>query len=198
MEVRADAYHELARNYHPDRFHQNDPGVRARADAAFARIAQAYETLSDELLRASYDKRLESGQAARAKAEPAHSGLSKAETLFQKGRAARQQGRSAEALRFLSEAAMVEPRTARYRAEYGQALSEEPNSRRLAESELRAAIALEPGNSSYRVILAELYQQNGLRRRAQSELERALAVDPTNQTIGALLTKLKSERSVLK
>ena len=193
-----DAYHELARNYHPDRFHQNDPGVRARADAAFARIAQAYETLSDELLRASYDKRLESGQATRVKAEPAHSGLSKAETLFQKGRASRQQGRSAEALRFLSEAAMVEPRTARYRAEYGQALSEEPNNRRLAESELRAAIALEPGNPSYRVILAELYQQNGLRRRAQSELERALAVDPTNQTIGALLTKLKSERSVLK
>ena len=72
------------------------------------------------------------------------------------------------------------------------------NNRRLAESELRAAIALEPGNPSYRVILAELYQQNGLRRRAQSELERALAVDPTNQTIGALLTKLKSERSVLK
>lgn len=187
-----DAYHELARNYHPDRFHQNDLAVRARADAAFARIAQAYETLSDELLRAAYDKRLESGQATRSKAEPAHSGLSKAESLFQKGRAARQQGRSAEALRFLSEAAMVEPRTARYRAEYGQVLSEEPNNRRLAESELKAAIALEPGNSSYRVILAELYQQNGLRRRAQSELERALAVDPTNETIRALLTKLKS------
>ena len=189
-----DAYHELARNYHPDRFHQTDPAVRARVDAAFARIAQAYEALSDESLRPAYDKRLEAGQVTKPKAEPAYSGLSKAEALFQKGKTALQQGRSGEGLRFLSEAAMIEPRTARYRAAYGRALREEPNNRRLAESELKAAIALEPGNSAYRVILAELYQQNGLRRRAQSELERALAVDPTNKAVGALLTKLKSER----
>ena len=193
-----DAYHEFARNYHPDHFHQNDPGVRARVDAAFARIAQAYEALTDESLRPAYDRRLEAEQATKTKSELPHSGLSKAESLFQKGKAALQQERSTEALRFLSEAAITEPRTARYRAAYGQALSEEPNNRRLAESELKAAIALEPGNSSYRVILAEFYQQNGLRRRAQSELERALAVDPTNKAVGALLTKLKSERSILK
>ena len=186
-----DAYHELARNYHPDRFHQNDPEVRARVESAFARIGQAYEALSDESLRPAYDERLEAGQETKTKAGPAHSGLSKAESLFQKGKTSLQQGRNAEALRFLSEAAVTEPRTARYRAAYGQALSEEPGNRRLAESELKAAIALEPGNSAYRVILAELYQQNGLRRRAQSELERALAVDPTNKTVGALLTKLK-------
>ncbi len=185
------AYHELARNYHPDRFHQNDAALRKRVDAAFARIAQAYEALSHESSRAAYDKRLELGYARKTKTEPAGSSLSKAESLFQKGQAALQQGRNAEALRFLSEAAMNEPQTARYRAEYGRALIEEPNNRRLAESELKAAIALEPGNSSYRVILAELYQQNGLRRRALSELERALAVDPTNKTVGALLTKLK-------
>src|SRR5207253_1627445 len=42
------AYHALARRFHPDRFHKSEPELRRRVDSAFARIAQAYETLSDQ------------------------------------------------------------------------------------------------------------------------------------------------------
>ncbi|HKP38610.1 MAG TPA: DnaJ domain-containing protein, partial [Pyrinomonadaceae bacterium] len=52
-----DAYHALARKYHPDRFHQSDPELRRRVDSAFASIARAYETLADESARAEYDAR---------------------------------------------------------------------------------------------------------------------------------------------
>src|SRR2546423_1790798 len=48
-------YHSLARRYHPDLFHQSEAKLRSRVDSAFARIARAYETLSDEALRVSYD-----------------------------------------------------------------------------------------------------------------------------------------------
>jgi hypothetical protein len=55
----------------------------------------------------------------------------------------------------------LEPRSARYRAEYGRALISDPQTRRIAEVELQAAIALEPTNVSYRVALAELYKALG-------------------------------------
>ena len=98
-----------------------------------------------------------------------------------------------EALRLLAEAAMLAPREARYRAHYGHALIGQSNTRRIAETELKAALSLEPDNTSYRVMLAELYKQLGLRRRAEGELARALSADPKNETARALLLSLRSK-----
>jgi predicted Zn-dependent protease len=88
---------------------------------------------------------------------------------------------------------MLAPREARYRAHYGHALIRQSNTRRIAETELQAALSLEPENTSYRVMLAELYKQLGLQRRAEGELERALAADPKNEAARSLLLSLKSK-----
>ena len=104
-----------------------------------------------------------------------------------------QSNRQEEAIRLLAEAAMLSPREARYRAHYGHALIKKANTRRMAEGELLAALAIDPDNTSYRVMLAELYQELGLRRRAQGELERALVSDPKNQTAQQLLLSLKNK-----
>ena len=88
---------------------------------------------------------------------------------------------------------MLSPREARYRAHYGHALIRQPTTRRMAETELQAALALEPDNTAYRVMLAELYKQLGLQRRAEGELQRALAVDPKHQAARTLLLSLKSK-----
>jgi hypothetical protein len=53
------AYYSHARRLHPDRFRRDaDEETRQRIDAAFARIAQSYETLKDATLRAAYDLKL--------------------------------------------------------------------------------------------------------------------------------------------
>jgi DnaJ-domain-containing protein 1 len=53
------AYYTHARRLHPDRFRRDaDEGMRQRIDAAFARVAQAYEVLSDSALRAAYELKL--------------------------------------------------------------------------------------------------------------------------------------------
>jgi curved DNA-binding protein CbpA len=197
------AYHDLARRFHPDRFHKSESGLRRRIDSAFARIAQAYETLSDQSLRAGYDtsksrtaRRESAPPARRANGEPeatAASETSLAEASFQRGVEAMQRNRHDEAIRYLAEAATLSPRDARYRAHYGYALIRKPNTRRIAERELQAAIALEPDNTSYRVMLAELYKELGFRRRSEGELERALAADPKNEAARALLLSLKSK-----
>jgi curved DNA-binding protein CbpA len=199
------AYHTLARSFHPDHFHKSHSALRTRVDSAFARIAQAYETLSDSALRAAYDAKLTSKSAAGVKpaapekadkpaAEPKEKPptAERAEASFRQGLAALQRNQRDQAIRFLAEAAMLAPREARYRANYGHALIGETNARRVAESELQAALALEPENASHRVMLAELYQALGLRRRAQGEAERALATDPKNEAARALLTSLRN------
>lgn len=53
------AYYAHARRLHPDRFRRDaDEETRQRIDAAFARVAQAYDTLKDAALRAAYDLKL--------------------------------------------------------------------------------------------------------------------------------------------
>jgi len=200
------AYRTLGRRFHPDRFHQSGPELLSRIESAFARIAQAYETLSDPAQRTDYDKRrmskarvsvAEKPEAARdrngAKQTAAQSQESRAENSFRHGMDALQRNQHDEAIRFLAEAAMLDPRQARYRAHYGHALIRRSNTRRIAETELQAAVALEPDNSSFRVMLAELYQSLGLRRRAEGEAARALAADPKNEAARAMLANLQSK-----
>ena len=200
------AYHDLARRFHPDRFHKGETELRRRIDSGFARIAQAYETLSDSSLRAGYDaKEMSKSRKGRHESAPpaqranwgadpkAASETSRAEASFQRGVEAMQRNRHDEAIRYLAEAASLSPRDARYRAHYGYALIKKSNTRRIAEGELQAAVALDPDNTSYRVMLAELYKALGLRRRAEGELERALAADPKNEGARSLLLNLKSK-----
>ena len=207
-----DAYHALARRFHPDRFHQSEPQLRSRVESAFARIAHAYETLSDQPLRTDYDAKRSSKPAAASMQRPApgkdsngskqsgsvaQTNAARAETSFQHGLDALKRNQHDEAMRFLAEAAMLSPREARYRAHYGHALIRQSNTRRIAETELQAALSLEPENAAYRVMLAELYKSLGLLRRAEGELDRALRVDPKNEAARLLLQALrgKSQKS---
>ena len=48
---------------------------------------------------------------------------------------------------------------------------------RVTLGELQAALKIEPNNASFRVMLAELYQQIGLRKRAETEAARALSAE---------------------
>jgi len=200
------AYHDLARRFHPDRFHQSD--LHAKLESAFARIGRAYETLIDEARRKDYDhSRAAKSEAKRPAPAPSsktaapletpsvqkQTPAERAEASFQRGTEAMRRNQNDDAVRFFAEAATLEPRVARYRAYYGSALARNPSLRRTAENELQAALKLEPNNASFRVMLAELYQQVGLRKRAETEAARALSSDPTNQAARALLSTLTTK-----
>jgi len=201
------AYHELARRFHPDRYHQSE--LRSKLESAFARIGRAYEILSDEKLRRDYDKSLATAKDKTKATEPAPTAAKKetpaapagpkqpeanrAETSFKRGTEALERGQHEDAIRFLAEAATLEPRVARYRAYYGTALMRNPSLRRTAETELQAALKLEPDNASFHLMLAELYQRIGLRKRAEHEALRALSADPANKSARELLSSLASK-----
>jgi curved DNA-binding protein CbpA len=201
-EVR-DAYHALARKYHPDRYHQRDADARRQIESAFARIARAYEILGEQSARDAYDAQLAdmptpvpvpppSGKQPERDVVPEKDPNSeRAEAIFKNGLTAAKSNQPEHAIRFFAEAASLNPRMGRYRAEYGRALTAQPQTRRIAEIELKAAIALEPNNGDYRLMLAELYKVLGLRRRAAGEIQKALAADPKNEAARTLLSSLK-------
>jgi curved DNA-binding protein CbpA len=212
------AYHSLAKRFHPDHFRKAvDDQLYTRIESAFTQIAQAYETLKNKQSRAAYDSRLlmlekmggasrapNQGGAKLAKTNPKQSDTVApppqasptstpydAEEKFQQGLSALQSGNHTLAINCLGEAARLVPSQPRYRAYYGRALAGQERMHRSAEAEIKAAITLDANNSSYRVMLAELYIAVGLLRRAQGELERALSIDPRNEAARNLLDKLK-------
>jgi DnaJ-domain-containing protein 1 len=201
-------YYQLARQYHPDRFRQAEASMLTRLESAFARITQAYDTLRDDKLRASYNSKL----AARKKAdriadsapkptvteavsdgvaEPSMSAYERAEVQFKEGLTALELGERKVAIGLFASAARAVPKEPRYRALYGHLLAADARTRRAAETELLVAIKLDPGNSEYRVMLAELYRDLGLKLRAKGEAERAAAADPNNRKARDLLRALK-------
>jgi DnaJ-class molecular chaperone len=206
------AYYELARHYHPDRFRKSDPSLLARIESAFARITQAYDTLRDGRLRATYNAKLATRKKAEQLAEsapkattpatqrePTAEGVAepvmplaeRAEMQFKEGFAALELGQKKAAMRLFASAARAVPNEARYRAYHGHMLASNESTRRAAETELQAAIKLDPNNAEYRVMLAELYRDLGLKLRAKGEAERAVAADPNNQKARDLLRALK-------
>jgi predicted Zn-dependent protease len=177
-------------------------------ESAFARITQAYDTLRDDGLRATYNSKLAARRKAAqltdsapktaqaphesvGEAEPAVSKAERAAEQFKEAIAALELGERKMALGLLASAARAVPNEPRYRANYGRLLADDERTRRAAEAELTAAIKLDPGNVDYRVMLAELYRDLGLKLRAKGEAERAVAANPNHQRARELLRELK-------
>ncbi len=205
------AYYDLARRYHPDRFRKAEPALLAGIESAFAKITQAYETLRDDGLRASYNTKLQARRKAQqaapkpttpaaatptaddAPVEPGVSPAARAENDFKEGYAALEQGQRSVAAGLFASAARLAPNEPRYRAYYGQMLAAQEHTRRAAEAELQAAIKLDPKNAEYRVMLAQLFRDLGFVIRARGEAERAVAADPNNRKARELLRELKGD-----
>ena len=194
------AYFNLAKRFHPDRFHKAEPELRLRIERAFTGIAQAHETLRGADSRKHYDIKLEQEQkdremvrAAVAAGEEASRPVqeSQASGDFERGFALQLRGDFEAALPYLARAVYYSPRNARYRAFYGKTLSYDEDQKHKAEHEIQAAIRLEPENPTYRVMLAEFFIRVKLLKRAEGELKRLLAQFPENQEARGLLDSLQ-------
>jgi len=170
-------YYQLARLYHPDRFRKSEASLVTQLEAAFARVKQAYDTLRDDSLRATYNTKLQARKKAEHLAQPAQK-----ETAPQ----------PEPVVESVAEPFVPAVERAATHASHGQKLAGNEKTRRAAEAELLAAIKLDPKNAEYRVMLAELYRDLGLKLRAKGEAERAVAADPNNRRARDLLQALKS------
>lgn len=188
-------YFSLARMFHPDRYHAQGGDLLRRVQKAFTELAQAHETLKAEDTRELYDYRMRKEIGEREDAgRPGNVSLQaqQAEQSFDHGFNLLMDGEAEAALPFLARAVHYAPKTARYRAYYGKALSSDDKQRHKAESEMQAALKLDANNPTFRLLLAEFFIQFKLKKRAEGELTRLLALFPSHREALDLLAKLRS------
>lgn len=192
------AYLHLAKNFHPDRFRSENSETLKRIQHAFTELAHAHETLKNPESREVYDYRARKELADReARAATGETGTQQhtreqAAENFDRGFGLLMENQPNEAVPFLARAAHFAAQNARYRAYYGRALSFDAKQRHKAESEMQAAVKLDPDNAAFRIMLAEFYIEYNLLKRAEGELNRLLAIFPSNREARQLLDSLKA------
>jgi len=193
------AYFGLARNFHPDRFHAEGGETLNRIQKAFTDLAQAHETLKNEASREMYDYRMRKEIAEREKHRAAggvgerDTKLAQADEHFERGFSLLMEGETEIAVQFLARAVHYNPKNARYHAYYGKALSTDPKQRHKAESEMQAAIKLDPDSPTFRLLLADFFIQQNLVKRAEGELNRLLTMFPSNREAQEMMEKVYSK-----
>lgn len=197
------AYFKLAKNFHPDKYHQEaDLKLQQRIQHAFTEIAKAYETLRSQDTKEIYDFKLrkilkEMGAAQKNQTPPESSAPLKEQTSEDRAREDFDSGFNflmnedyVRALPYLHRAVQTAPGHARYHAYYAKAISQDEKQRFKADAEFQTAIRLEPANPTFRLMLAEFYIQYNLLKRAEGELHRLLAIAPDNKEARLLLDSL--------
>jgi len=191
------AYHEQARELHPDRFQSGRfaAEIRSMAEQVFAQINQAYLTLRNPVSRAEYDERLRTkkGTALAPKRDDAQS-QETAEALYREGRALLAGGDFETAVERLKGAVWMRPQKASYHYYLGIAESEIPKLRKSAEQHLLKAIELEDLSADSHLALAKLYTKVMLPRKADQQLQQALLWEPHNPEALKLAAQLKKRR----
>ncbi|MEQ1923729.1 MAG: DnaJ domain-containing protein [Pyrinomonadaceae bacterium] len=191
------AYFSLAKEFHPDRYHADGGDMLPRIQNAFTELAQAHETLKNPENRELYDYRMRKELATREKraatGETGNASLASEQAAqnFERGFSMLVDGEVEQSLPFLARAVHYAPKNARFHAYYGKALSFDDSKRHKAESEMQAALKLDPQNPTFRILLAEFFIQYNLKKRAEGELTRLLAVFPSNREAQDLLDSLQ-------
>jgi DnaJ-domain-containing protein 1 len=201
QEIQA-AYHQMAKQYHPDRFQSYEFSAETRniAEQVFTYINAAYFTLKDPVSRAGYDEKrlttgskLEAGLKARAFKQSEDEKI--AEGLFHDGRALLAKGDFEKAVERLKGCVWLDPAKAVYHHYLGMAESEMPKLRKSAEQHFLKSIELNKMNTASRLELAKLYIKVDLCRKAELQLQELMRWDPDNSEVQKLLTELNKHSS---
>ncbi|MEO7658727.1 MAG: DnaJ domain-containing protein [Pyrinomonadaceae bacterium] len=191
------AYFLLAKNFHPDRYHSVGGETLKLIQSAFTELAQAHETLKNTESREMYDYRMRKELVEREKRLSAGDNFVYSEKAekgaenFERGLSILTEDDIDGALPYLARAAHLDPKNARYHAYYGKALSFDDTQRHKAESEMQAAIKIDPNNAAFRIMLAEFFIKYNLLKRAEGELTRLLAIYPNDREARDLLESLQ-------
>jgi curved DNA-binding protein CbpA len=174
------AYLKLARERHPDRF--PDAAEKEKAQEFFKQLSEAFNTLSNERTRQQYDAE-RAGPKLTAPAEIAAD-------AHQRGLQKLEERDFHEAVNLLRTAVHHDAGCARYHADLGRALANNPHWVREAADAIDQAIKLEPRNATFHYELARLLAGQGLRLRARRAADTAVSLAPGNKAYRELAASL--------
>jgi curved DNA-binding protein CbpA len=218
LEIKS-AYHRLARRYHPDKAEAGQQAVAFEAE--FSRISTAYNTLKDKDKRAQYDKNLQgtgavstaSGTGSSSPSMPAASSgdgkpafgnaateknrATVAKRAFVRGTQLMASGDYQKASELFDVAIKNNDQEAAYHARLATSLLRGHRSFSRATEAAQRAIDLDPYNSDYRIILAELYESANIKSMAVKTYEEILKWDPSNEKAQMALNTLQPGKKSL-
>lgn len=108
------AYYALAKTWHPDRLPEEHKDLRSKVARVFAKLNEAYRTLSDAEQRAGYDRLVKSGGGTAQDRDLVARAVDSA-LLFQKAEVHFKRGQLREAEVLLREASEADPSQPEYR-----------------------------------------------------------------------------------
>jgi curved DNA-binding protein CbpA len=174
------AYMRLARERHPDRF--PDPADKVKAQAFFQDLTNAFNTLSNESRRQTYDQEHE-------RPKPTTPDEISKES-YARGLQLLEAGQHEEAVINLRGAVHHMPGEGRYHAALAKALARHPQTMREAIQSLEKATQLSPNTAAFHADLAALLHKQGMRLRAQKAAETAARLAPRDARIQKLLADI--------
>ena len=193
------AYHELARQYHPDRFQSRKftPELRLKAQQLFTSITGAYARLGDQAERSAYDRERMKRGASGGSAPKGRSGASPdretmAEVMYRAGQGFYSKGDFEKAAEKLRECVYLKPDVAKYQYLLGASQAEVPKMRKEAEQSLLKAIELDRAPTEPYLALGRLYLKVGMARRAEAQVREALRLHPGSVEAADLLRQITS------
>jgi DNA-binding response OmpR family regulator/curved DNA-binding protein CbpA len=175
------AYHGLVKQYHPDRFFEQDVLVdlRDKVNALFQRISDAHETLVDEQAKAHYVNDLKA-ESRSSSATPEK--FLKAEDAYQKGMACLRLHKYRDAEKAFAEALELRPNEAEYLLyQAWSSYKAEPKTKEVmntARKNLMRATELSPKLSMGHLYLGYICKDQGQQSEAQRHFERAILYNP--------------------
>lgn len=168
------AYHRLAKHWHPDRYNGAE---KEAAEVRFRELAEAFSQLKDPVRRQAIVTQAQEG------AGPTPTPLRErtAEEWYAEAREERAAGQSERALGLIQMALRMAPRHPAYLVLYGEMLVAIGGDERLALKSLEQAQQLDPQNVDACLLLAELYERQGMPARAQKMTQTAREIAPDHK-----------------
>jgi curved DNA-binding protein CbpA len=194
------AYFQMAKLFHPDRYHRERGDMLRRIQVAFTQIAHAYETLKSDDSRENYDfkvrKELEYREKRRAQGtadatSPEDRQAEQGLESFEKAMEAINEEEFAAAAGHLSRAVHYSSQNALYHAYFGFALSKLEKQHHKAEAALQTGVKLDPKNWKIRKMLIDFFVDMKMEKRAAGELKRFIELVPESKEAARMLEKLQ-------
>lgn len=177
------AYFEFSKRFHPDRYYGKDTGSFGPwLSEIFAVATKAWNTLSDERRRASYDSERGGGSGARTQTKEEH-----AAELYARASQEEGQGRFAEALA-LFRGAISSDENPRY-VRRAAACAIKAGALEEAEELARRAVALRTEDPSYWRVLADVLRALGRLADAVEVLELAAGMRTENDVLATEIAR---------
>lgn len=172
------AYHRLAKHWHPDRYAGKS---KEEAEHRFRQLAEAFNMLKDPARRLALPKAPEVAPQVVAAPAPAVAVERSAEDWHLEAKEAFEAQQWERALGLAQVAIRTDPKKPEYHLLYAQILLQSGGDNRFAVKALETVVRAQPRNADACILLAGLYEGQGMPVRARKLLDTAREVAPNHK-----------------